>query len=78
MRVSLSPPAPVTRPAAKAELQAATTAFEAMMLKHFLQSALPPPDGASGDWHAMALDGLAQDLAAHQPFGLARLLETNE
>lgn len=75
MRVS-PPPLAKPQPAEKAELRSAATAFEAMMLKQFLQSALPPPDGASADWHSMALDGLARDLAAHQPFGLARLLET--
>lgn len=77
MRIApaVSPPA---ASAQKAELRAAATAFEAMMLKQLLQSALPAPGGRAGDWQAMALDGFARDLAGAQPFGLARLLERNQ
>lgn len=78
MRISPPPPRPAETPASKAELRAAATAFEAMMLKQLLQSAMPRPEGATGDWQSMALDGFARDLAAHQPFGLARLLETSK
>ena len=65
-------------PVAKAVLRTAATAFEAMMLKQLLQSALPAPDGIAGDWQSIALDVFARDLATAQPFGLARLMESNQ
>jgi hypothetical protein len=78
MRIAPTASPPIAPSGQKAELRAAATAFEAMMLKQLLQSALPAPEGSSGDWQAMALDGFARDLATAQPFGLARLLERKQ
>ena len=78
MRISqpLSPPPQPT--ASKAELRSAAMAFEAMMLGQLLKSAMPSPAGSAGDWHGLALDGFAKELAASHPFWLARLLETQK
>lgn len=76
MRISAPVPAPAEAAVPKNELRAAAAAFEATMLKQLLQSAMPAPDGAVGDWRGLALDGFARDFAASHPFGLARLLET--
>ncbi len=78
MRIASAPPPTAEADVSKAQLRAAATAFEAMMLKQLLQSAMPQPSGSAGDWQSMALDGFARDLAAHQPFGLARLLEKSK
>lgn len=70
------PAQPSASATSKAELRTAAMAFEAMMLGQLLKSAMPAPAGSSGDWHSIALDGFARELSASQPFGLARLLET--
>ena len=70
---------PISRPVeagvSETELRDAAMAFEAMMLGQLLKSAMPSPEGGAGDWHGLALDGFARELAASHPFGLARLLE---
>ena len=78
MRVSAPAPTPAPAAPGKAELRAAATAFEAMMLKQLLQAAMPKAEGQAADWQSMALDGFARDLATQQPIGLARLLETSK
>lgn len=80
MRISApaAPAEPTKGEPNKAELRAAAAAFEAMMLKQLLQSAMPKAEGQASEWQSMALDGFARDLASQQPFGLARLLETSK
>lgn len=62
-------------PAQTARTPDAGRSFEALMLKQVLQSALPAPEGAAAQWHGLAIDGVATQLASAIPLGLARLLE---
>lgn len=78
MRISEPPGPRAEAGTSKAELRNAAMAFEAMMLGQLLKSALPAPEGSSGDWHGLAINGFARELAASHPFGLARLLETQK
>lgn len=60
--------------AARDDLSAAGTAFEALLLKQLLTQALPAA-GAAGDWGEPALEALAGMIAARSPLGVARELE---
>ena len=63
-------PAPATD---SAQLHDTVNAFEAMMLKEVLQTAIP---GSGDARHGLALQAVAAELAPAISFGLAQLLES--